>query len=150
MNKIKNPNNRIKFYCKSCLTNVMKKQIFLIFIVTLFMSCKVENEVFTPKEYFIFKGWKKDTNGCKFRKSKHIRTVANGKFNNKSQKFIVSLLGEPNIKEKYTYSTGEEAVSFEYYFDSFCENNQRIDSADNGYLVFVFISDKLVFTEIWQ
>lgn len=128
----------------------MKKQIFLFLIVTLFMSCKVENVVFTPKEYFIFKGWKKDTNGCKFRKYKHIITVANDKFNNKSQKFIVNLLGEPNIKRKGKYYTGEESVSFEYYFDCFCENNQRIDSADNSSLEFLFLNDKLVFTQIWQ
>lgn len=127
----------------------MKKQIFLFLIVTLFISCKVENEVFTPKEYFIFKEWKKDINGCKYRKYKHIGTVANDKFNNKSQKFIVSLLGEPNRKEKYTYSEGVEAVSFEYYFDCFCKKKQRIDSIGCNSLEFVFINDKLVFKQIF-
>lgn len=127
----------------------MKARILIMFVFSLlFVSCKVENVVFTPKEYFICKQWKKDTNGCRFRKFKHVRTIANDKFNNKSQKFIVSLLGEPNIIRKGTYNTGEESVSYEYYFDCSCDKNQKIDSNGCDFVVFLFVNDKLIYTEV--
>ena len=78
----------------------MKKLILLLLIVTLYTSCKVEDVVFTPKEYFTYKKWKKDTNGCKYRKFRYIKSLDSDKLNNKTQEFILKLLGEPDIKNK--------------------------------------------------
>lgn len=126
----------------------MKKLILLLLIVTLYTSCKVENVVFTPKEYFTYKKWEKDTNGCKYRKFRYIKSLDSDKLNNKSQEFILKLLGEPDIKNKYKYNTDVDAVSFEYYIDCQCEKKQRIDSIDCDPLELLFLNDTLKLIQV--
>lgn len=122
--------------------------IFLFGCFTPSKQCISDSSRFPKKELKtndnrtekLLENWKYDKYGCLgFRNYKTVRYIIDTlNIQGKSTNFIIENLGYPNVRKQ-----GEKNENFYYYFNTLCDGDIQIDSADFCWLELLIELDQV-------
>ena len=130
----------------------MKKNLKILIvssIVVFFISCsnsqkKDNKNNIQSNEYKINTNiaiWQQDSLGCQHKRTKELseKMIKSFSLENNSKTVFLKIFGKPNKIKKLN-----QELIFTYYFSSFCQENEFIDSLDYCNANYIFKLDTLV------